>query len=147
MPVMSVLWKRAIAILAQVQKRHPAVSRIYVRHSAATGPQNLLLSDIDLTVFVDADSPERLAMLRERIGADLNSALGMGHITRDRVFLPSSEVALNLCRDVYPFRALYPMQSWLLVPSTQGVPAVRPRALFPLDHTSENFLYTYLLPA
>jgi hypothetical protein len=71
----------------------------------------------------------------------------LGHIPKDMTFLPDTKNAIELCRKNYPFRSLYPFETWLAVDGgTAEGPAVAPRFSVPLDLVPELLINYHIIP-
>ncbi len=132
--------------LYRYTRQHKAIARCYIRHSASMGPSNFLLSDLDLTFFVKAGDIEQLKNLRKQIKADLLGNFVLRDLTRDANFLPDSDNAYQLCKEVYPYRSKYPFNTWLLADQQGPSRPITSSISLPLDHVPEDFLVSHLIP-
>jgi len=140
-------WLLGRKILSDFVRKNKIITRCYVRHSSAFGPQNPFLSDFDITFFVAASNIDELREAHKQIGWDPGGEENiLKHLFKDFIVLPASNNAYRLCERYYPLRANYPMSSWLpLDQETPVHPAVR-KYSWPFDHSPESFLSSYMIP-
>ena len=134
-------WRLITRWLERYSRRHPGVRHCFIRHSTASGAQNVLLSDYDLSFFVNARDFDEVRSHAICIRHDLKKARIL-----DSIVLPASEAAYRLCASHYAHRSLYPMKNWRCV---YGESLPIPETIYrppPLDHSPEGFLYGYLIP-
>jgi hypothetical protein len=100
------------ACLGRLLRKHRSIAACYLRHSAAHESPNPLLSDFDLIFFVSSTNAEELARRRAGIAMDMDRWPVFGRLSKDRIFMPDTPQAYALCRESYPFRSIYPFESW-----------------------------------
>lgn len=135
-------WRAVTRWLEGYSRRNPGVRHCFIRHSTASGAQNLLLSDHDLAFFVDATNIDEFRRQTLRIHGDLKK-----YRVFDSIVLPATPTAYRLCAAHYVQRSRYPMDHWRRI---HGEPLALPACPYrppPLDHAPESFLFSYLLPA
>ena len=140
-------WTTVKKILTNYALDKKNIPRCYLRHSAAFGPQNLFLSDFDVTFFVDANTIDELRQARRLIFQDLKKKEILYRLLQRPIILPATNNAYTVCQKYYPHRSIYPMETWLSV--DQELPMIAPldsKYSLPLDHTPEGFLSCYMIP-
>jgi hypothetical protein len=138
------LWNAVMGRLSSFAAHHSdLIEDCYIRHSAAYGPQDLLLSDIDITLFVQAADISSLQHANKRLRKTLNSDPLLCWFVRDIIILPASRACYELCQTSYPFRSRYPMDSWARIGSAPKIAPTVIQFSVPLDHLPENFLVYY----
>lgn len=135
-------WRAVTRWLERYSRRNPGIRHCFVRHSSASGAQDLLLSDHDLAFFVDAADIDALRSQTLRIHGDLKK-----YRIFDAIVLPATPAAYRLCAAHYVQRSRYPMDRWRRVYGQPLDLPARPYRPPPLDHAPESFLFSYLLPA
>lgn len=123
------------------------IRSIYIRHSGSLVPPMPFLGDYDLVFFVEAKDLFELSTRQKTVESELRRCWLRRFIGLDPIILPATSCAADLCKSYYPFRSVYPFESWRLLgdskePSTHSAAQIN----LPLDHMPENFFYHYLLP-
>jgi hypothetical protein len=117
----------------------------YIRHSAAISPQNLFLSDFDLIFFLKAHNLDDLAEKRAKICKDIFSNIIFRKSCSDFIVLPDTQNAYELCRQHYPFRSVYPIETWMPVEQLEVSKEIQANHLLPLDHFPEKVVFYYII--
>lgn len=136
-----------LRLLNRYLQDNAVILRCYIRHSMALEPQNPFLSDFDLTFFVDCRDVYELQRIYQRINKDLAQRALLRRLAQDIIVLPATQEAYDLCARYYPFRSIYPMLTWLLLPGKQKPQPIKIDYTLPLDHAPENGLFYYVIPA
>jgi hypothetical protein len=139
-------WLTMKNLLSSYAKKQKIISRCYIRHSAAFGPQNPFLSDFDVTFFVTARDIDELRKARKQIKRDFQKISILQDIIKHSIFLPATKNAYDLCKEYYPFRSIYPMETWLSVNEETPAASVSTKFSLPLDYIPENFMSCYIIP-
>jgi hypothetical protein len=133
------------ACLGRLLRKHRSIAACYLRHSAAHESPNPLLSDFDLIFFVSSANAEELARRRAGIVMDMDRWPVFGRLSKDRIFMPDTPQAYALCRESYPFRSIYPFESWYRIGEAGLSARSSLQVQLPLDHVPESFLLFYLV--
>ncbi|MGA2775014.1 MAG: hypothetical protein ABSE81_03000 [Candidatus Omnitrophota bacterium] len=129
-------------------RRNRNIYRCYIRHSAALEPQNPFLSDWDVVFFITASNIDELRKVRKQIDRDFKRSFIFRYLIQHSLTLPATKNAYDLCKKYYPFRSIYPIETWLSVDKEIPVTSIPTKNLsLPLDHTPENFFACYMVPA
>ncbi|MBF0122429.1 MAG: hypothetical protein HQL21_03335, partial [Candidatus Omnitrophica bacterium] len=139
-------WIFAKKVLLAFTRRNKSIERSYIRHSAAFGPQDPLLSDMDATFFVKAADLSALLTARKKIVEDLSKDRMLSCFVRDAIVLPSTQNAYDLCKKYYPFRSAYPFETWRSPEDSPSLGMTSMERRLPLDHVPENSLFHYFFP-
>lgn len=125
------------------------VVKCYIRHGASHESPNLLLADIDLTVFVRSRSWDEFAVNAEKIALGLSKVFYGRTGLFDVIYLPATLEIWEHCQRYYPFRHRYPVGTWCPIDDSsrplEEVPKILKSAA-PLDHMPENAIQYYILP-
>jgi hypothetical protein len=137
-----IVWVSVQRWLERRCRGHKAIRHCFIRHSTAGGAQGVLLADFDLIFFVDGANFDDVLPLARRLHDRLRILRVFDCIT-----LPATAAAYRLCASHYPFRSIYPMESWRRVHGEElAIPAASRIGPPPLDHVPEAFLLSYVLP-
>ena len=139
-----ITWLFIKDLLARFLRENEFISDCYIRHSAAFEPQNPFLSDFDLTFFLKVKNPEELFSRQAIISQKINHHLILRRLCSGFLTLPDTENARRLCRQYYPFRSVYPMETWVSVGDIQPSQSLKVRHSLPLDCSPENALQYYI---
>lgn len=135
--------------LRDYTKSRPFISSCYVRHSAAASAQNPCLADFDLAFFINAGNICDLQKIYQNMYSELTSNKLTKRLFSHFIVLPATKEAEDLCKLYYPFRSIYPISSWLSLSEKQTLPSEYKitNNFIPLDHSPENGMLYYMIPA
>ena len=139
-------WIVAKTALWSFTRNNRFVDKSYIRHTAAFGPQDPFLSDMDVTFFVKAGDLTGLLAARKKIGEGISQSRVMKFFVNFLMVFPATKNAYELCKKYYPYRSLYPFETWRQ-PNDFTISRIRAlgKAL-PLDQMPEKISYLYLHP-
>ena len=138
--------ERILRYLSKLLREDSVISEIFLRHSSAYAPQNPLLSDFDVTVFVRTthleDFREAVRKIRHKMRFSIPGRLCLG----DAMFLPDTALIRNWLENSYYFRSIYPFKCWLSVRTGRQSSEAEISHTLPFDLAPERVLLSYLIP-
>jgi len=140
-------WLVSKKLLFDYTSGNKSIKRFYLRHSSAVGPQDPFLSDFDTAIFVKAGDFAEFKESRGILKASIDSDPVVRRLIKDPIILPETENTYDLCRKYYPFRSVYPFETWRLLSDKIKPRLVKHDDSLPLDHAPENAIFHYILPA